>query len=112
MARIKIADLLGTDIRTRAKADMIRSAIKDVNEEVILDFENVIFISRSFADELYNIVEQNENIVLDNLCQIVQSMIDTVRSGRSSKRVFKSNDSEMKRFNDMKSLSKYLSTIL
>lgn len=108
---LKIAELISTDIRSRANANIIRSAIDGIKEGITLDFSGVIFISRSFTDELYNVMGEHKNITVVNTSNIVKSMIDAVTKGRNSKRVFKENDSEIKQFDDMNSLSSFLATI-
>ncbi len=108
---IKIAELISTDIRSRSNADKIRVAIKDANSEVVLDFSNVTFMSRSFADELYNIKTEYANICMVNMSDLVKSMFDAVCHGRSQKRKFDEDKSEMKSFSDIESLSAFLTTI-
>lgn len=46
----KVAELISTDIRSRANVNIIRSAIDGINENIILDFTDVAFMSRSFTD--------------------------------------------------------------
>ncbi len=46
---IKIAELIGADIRSRKKADHIRNSIADYVDEIEFDFNGVEFISRAFA---------------------------------------------------------------
>lgn len=109
--KLEIAELISTDIRSRANAEIIRSAIDGIRGDIILDFAGVVFVSRSFTDELYNIMREHKNISLKNMSNIVISMLDAVTKGRNSKRVFKENDSEIKEFDDMSSLSSFLATI-
>lgn len=107
----KVAELISTDIRSRANVDIIRSAIDGINENIILDFTDVTFISRSFTDELYNLMSEHKNVSLSNMNDFVNSMYNAVVEGRKSKRVFESESSEIKEFDDMKSLASFLSTI-
>jgi len=111
MRRLKIADLISTDIRSRANAEIIKSAIDGIDEDVILDFDGVTFASRSFTDELYNVMCDNKNITVENTSDVVKTMLDAVIEGRKSKRVFKKRDSEIKEFEDMNSLASFLATI-
>mgnify|MGYP001279626667 CR=1 FL=1 len=107
----KVAELISTDIRSRANVDIIRSAIDGINENIILDFTDVTFMSRSFTDELYNLMSEHKNVSLSNMNDFVNSMYNAVVEGRKSKRVFESESSEIKEFDDMKSLASFLSTI-
>lgn len=108
---LKIADLISPDIRSRANMNIIRSAIDGIKEGVTLDFSGVIFVSRSFTDELYNVMKENKNVSLVNMSDFVKSMLEAVTDGRNSKRVFRQNESEIKEFKDMSSLSSFLATI-
>lgn len=107
----KVAELISTDIRSRANVNIIRSAIDGINENIILDFTDVAFMSRSFTDELYNLMSEHKNVSLSNMNDFVNSMYNAVVQGRKVKRVFESEPSEIKEFDDMKSLSSFLSTI-
>lgn len=107
----KVAELISTDIRSRANVNIIRSAIDGINENIILDFTDVAFMSRSFTDELYNLISEHKNISLSNMNDFINSMYNAVVQGRKTKRVFESESSEIKEFDDMKSLSSFLSTI-
>ena len=108
---IKIAELIGVDIRSRKNADYIRNSIAGCAGKVELDFDGVEFISRTFADEVYTIVkENNDNVVLINMEGIVCSMMSVVSDSRTHKRVRKTENANMKEFSDMESLSAYLST--
>lgn len=108
---IKIAELLSTDIRSRANANLIRAAIDGVDDNIILDFAAVTFISRSFTDELYNIMEERKEITLINASDFVKSMLCAVTKGRKNKRILSNENSEIKEFEDMKSLESFLATI-
>lgn len=108
---IKIAELIGTDVRSRSNAGIIQAEIDGEVNEVIIDFSKVTFVSRSFVDELCNIMEKCNNVKLENTTLFIQSMIDAVKQGRNQKRVRSSDDSEIKEFEDIESLSSFLSTI-
>ena len=97
----KISELISTDIRSRANANIIRSAIDGINERIVLDFDGVCFISRSFTDELYNVLEEHKNISFTNTSDNIKAMLT---------RNF-SNSSEIKEFHDFASLSAFLATI-
>ena len=99
----KISELISTDIRSRANANIIRSAIDGINERIVLDFDGVCFISRSFTDELYNVLEEHKNISFTNTSDNIKAMLDAVEKGRKSTRNF-SNSSEIKEFHDFASL--------
>ncbi len=109
--RIKIVELIGSDIRSRQNADHIRNSIANYDDVVELDFNSVEFISRSFADEVYTIVNENrDNVKLKNMKGIVDSMMSVVADSRTHKRVRKTENSNIKEFSDIESLSAYLAT--
>lgn len=106
-----IAELISTDIRSRGNANIIRSAIDGIEGNIILNFADVTFMSRSFTDELYNILDEHKNITLINMSDFVDTMFKTVTQGRNNKRKLVDKESEIKEFDDMKSLSSFLSKI-
>ena len=54
MSRVlRIADIISTDVRSRSRADIIRNELEENRSNLILDFTDVVFMSRSFTDELY-----------------------------------------------------------
>lgn len=50
-------DIYSADLYTRSRASELRSCINQDANEVELDFEQIGFMSRSFADELCNIMD-------------------------------------------------------
>lgn len=106
-----ISELISTDIRSRANANIIRSAIDGIESNIVLDFDGVKFISRSFADELYNVMEEHNGITLTNESDFVKSMMDAVTQGRKNKRTSFEESSEIKEIKDMKGLESFLATI-
>lgn len=105
-----ISKLIGTDVRSRSNAGIIQAVMDDMKEGVILDFSKVTFISRSFADELCNMMESNKKIKLSHMSDLVHAMINAVYSSRKGKRVRPNDDSEIKEFESMEGLSSFLSS--
>jgi hypothetical protein len=103
-----ISELIGTNVRSRSNAGIIQAVIDGVKERVTLDFREVTFVSRSFADELCNIMDDNKNIKLSHMSDLVSAMIHAVSSGRKEKRVRPKDDSEMKEFESMEGLYSFL----
>lgn len=108
--RVNIAELVSTDIRSRYNGNILRAAIDGEEGRITFDFSGVTFISRSFADELYNIINENKNVTVANMCDFVSTMYDTVVKGRTSRRRDEHGNSQMLEFKNMESLSKYLKT--
>lgn len=109
--KINVASLISTDVRSRSNADKIRNEIGNMSKNVTLDFDNVVFISRSFTDELYSIIEYFNNIKIDiiNTSDVVRNMMIAVKNGRVNKRVRPQDDSKIVEFQDLESLSAFLS---
>jgi hypothetical protein len=105
---IKISSLLSSDIRCRDNANILKCQLP-TRGNCMLDFSNVIFISRSFADELYNLVNNSSALVQTcNMCAAVQNMYNAVVSGRSKKRVRHFDSSDIYVCSDMKDLANVL----
>lgn len=75
---------IGCDIRTRARINEI-SSLMNSEESYVLDFSLVEFISRSFADELINMMEDCKGrISIIGTNKEIESMIAIVKDGRDS----------------------------
>lgn len=107
---VKIKDLLGTDIRTRSMIEVFSQSLQK-ESHYLFDMEGVETISRSAADELYNLIEDSHHILLVNMSDFVQKMFDIVAVGRFSPRQLKNNEVNVTYCPDMESLSKCLNTI-
>lgn len=106
-ATINIAALIGTDIRSRANANIIRAAIDGLGG-ADLDLSGVEFISRSFADELYNIAVDCPGVTVSGARGIVASMLAAVEQGRSKPRRRQQDDAEVVDAHDMDTLAHLL----
>ena len=73
--------------------------------------EGVTFISRSFADELYNLTQDNNNVHFLYKEENVQKMMDIVWKGRKKKRTRNTESVIMKNFTSIDEFSKFLQTI-
>ena len=105
---INVKSLIGTEVRSRLNAETIKN---NIDGKTSVDFSGVEFISRSFADELYNIAKDNKDISLVGMSDFVLSMFNVVSNGRSKGRVRKNGTEEIKEFDNLDSLSIFLSTI-
>lgn len=81
---INIGLTIGNDIRTRARINEISSLMR-LGVFYVLDFSLVDFISRSFADELINLMEDSNNrISVIGTNKEIESMIAIVKNGRNT----------------------------
>ncbi len=107
---IHITEIIGNELLARSRAVILHQMIDGNADKIILDFLGVIFITRSFADELCNTLDDfNGKISCINMAQNVETMMTIVSNGRNNKR--KKGEPLMKfhHFNDVKSLSEYIS---
>jgi len=87
--KIDLASLIAKNIATRQSAELIRSEIfriAPLKENIEIDFSNVDFISRSFADEILHLKDEvkkrdiaiqfsNTNNEVENMLKIVTSQV-------------------------------------
>ncbi len=111
---VKVKELLSSDIRSRCNAEAIRNEVINADcKEICVDLSGVIFMSRSFTDELLNIIDNSEDktIHIINAEGVAKSMIDIVSVSRKKKRVLSDDDSQITELKDMSSLEKFFATI-
>lgn len=108
---INLAKLISTDIRSRANADLIRREMEKSNgQSMIIDMESVVFISRSFADELLEI-QDTKRIRIINAHDSVKTMLDIVSKSRQKERVYKDSNSNVVVLNNMAALDSFFARI-
>ena len=74
-------DLYGKELHTRQVIERLTDSLQD-QDEYLLDMKGVEMISRSAADELYNISHGIKKIDIINLEPFVEKMISAVTLGR------------------------------
>ncbi len=80
---IDISTTIGTDIRTRSRIRQLTEHI-DAAQDYDIDFSNVEFISRSFADELISFVDSSDGrINCVHMPQHISELLDIVRRNRN-----------------------------
>ena len=107
--KIQIYSSLGRDLRTRSffRRD-IEHLIKNVSSKITLDFTEVEFISRSVADEIFNVLCDHPNVVLSGMTGDVDMMYSVVEKSRNNPRVFPSDDNiNVVQLNTLKDLDNY-----
>ena len=78
---IKIQEKYGAELHTRNMVESIAHSLEPTNL-YLLDMKNVEQISRSAADELYNLTHNNSNVDLINIEPLVEKMLSAVKLGR------------------------------
>lgn len=112
---IVISELIRGELRSRTEAKKVYTKALELNtKDICIDFGEVCFMSRSFADELCNIIESLESmgikVDVKNECDSIDLMMKIVKGNRNKPKSIKEN-SEVKIFYDIDSLSKFLRTI-
>jgi len=110
---IRLMDIYSADLYTRSRASELRSCINQDANEVELDFEQIGFMSRSFADELCNIMDDMKGTTFSftNRNSDVEIMLTKVMESRRKERKRGISNAKMYEFKDMESLSEFLLTM-
>lgn len=83
MTHLHLQSIFGEHLHLREVVRNIRQRIAH-HPEVELDFEDVIFVTRSFADELHNLLEEREGLRLLHLNPDVSRMLEIVKHSRQN----------------------------
>ena len=78
---INIHEQYGAELHTRQMMERLASTLQPENE-YLLDMSGVEQISRSAADELYNVTHSDLHVDLINLEPFVEKMLSAVTKGR------------------------------
>jgi len=78
---INIQEQYGAELHTRQMMERLAASLSPENE-YLLDMEGVEQISRSAADELYNLTHSEMHVDLINLEPFVEKMLSAVTKGR------------------------------
>ena len=78
---INIQEQYGAELHTRQMMERLAASL-DANNEYLLDMSGVEQISRSAADELYNLTHSDIHVDLINLGPFVEKMLSAVTKGR------------------------------
>lgn len=100
---LKIADQFGTEFRTRSLVERLGASLV-AEDEYMFDMSGIELISRSAADELYNI-SMSHHVEIIHMAPFVQQMYDAVKLGRFQPRQHLSSDVEFIQCKDLHTLS-------
>ena len=78
---IKIQEQFGAELHTRSMIEHLAESF-DPNNSYLLDMSGVDQISRSAADELYNLTHGSIHVDMINVEPFVEKMLSTVTLGR------------------------------
>lgn len=111
MNRIFISKILSTDLKSRANVHTLYLSVKDMNlDEVIFDFSNVNFATRSFLDEFYNVFIKGHHVKLENVPNEIAIILDTVSRTQNKTKNFKQQDN-VKSFKTVDDFCSYMTSI-
>lgn len=107
---IRLYDIYRADLFSRAKAAELASHISSDADSVVLDFSGIGFMSRSFADELYNIIAAQAPRTFDFVGRShdIESLMQKVADGRTRERKFGIQHPQMLTFDTKDSLAVFL----
>lgn len=107
---IRLLDIFGTDLFSRAKATELNAIIDPNADEVTIDFQGINFMSRSFTDELLNIFEANQGKSFHFLkCnEDIIMMLSIVSNGREHERNLGITHPKMYKFENSIKLGDFL----
>ena len=107
---IKLIDIYHADLFSRSKAVELAGHINETAEEVVLDFQGIGFMSRSFADELYSITHSLPGVsfTYQGRIDVVETMMDKVAEGRTRERRMGISHPVMYKFDSKQELMDFL----
>ncbi len=107
---LSLKNIYEADLFSRSRVSQLLQYINNDADEVVLDFDGINFISRSFADELCNVIDDNKDrkFVFTRQASEVQTMLSRVQEGRKQERKRGIMHPQMHSFNNMESLSSFL----
>lgn len=111
MKTLKIFELIGSEGRSRVNVAKLGLETLSVSEEIVLDFSNVNFLSRSFTDEVVTQLHERK-YAIKNSNTVIANMFKAVIDGRSKTRVHPTQHSSVKSFSSIVELSRYLNFAL
>lgn len=106
---IKVFDSIGREGRSRINTSKLHLTDINASDTVILDFQGVDFLSRSFTDEIISQLGKRK-YTLVHANSIITNMFHAVEEGRKKPRTHNGDNSVIRRFNSMAELSRFLNS--
>ena len=88
---IKINEVYGDELHTRQIIERLKSSLNS-EDDYLLDMRGVQRVSRSAADELYNLTHTSKRVEIINLEPYVEKMLSAVVLGRFLPRHYEQSD--------------------
>lgn len=104
----QLSHKIGIELIARSRAVSLAIELSEKPGSIVLDFMGVVFVSRSFADELCNISDQFKGrIEFINMDDHIKEMIDGVSEIRRRGRERGRTPAKFHKFDDVRSLSEF-----
>ena len=116
MITIDITSILSPDLKSRSRANDLLLFVKNSNEsEVIIDFSKVMFATRSFIDEFYNLLLKDASslpfkVEITNVPEDIQAMITSVSKTQTKVKTIRPT-SNVDIFENVDDLLHFMSTV-
>ncbi|MBQ9878155.1 MAG: hypothetical protein IJM29_04530 [Bacteroidales bacterium] len=116
MRTIDVAQILSPDLKSRVRVNDLKLFIENSKEdEVILDFSNIKFATRSFIDEFYNAFLKSPElnpfkVEITNVPEDINEIFKSVSNTQTHVKIIPSQ-TPVRSFKSAEELIKYLSTV-
>lgn len=96
MERVYISEILSTDLKSRALVATLADILDKYNtKDIILDFKDVYFATRSFIDEFYNVMLRERHYKVENMNNDIQYLLDVVKGTQNAKKTVETKYKEV-----------------
>lgn len=116
MITIDITEILSQDLKSRSRASDLLLYVRNCNEsEVMIDFQNVKFATRSFIDEFYNLFIKTSSslpfrVEIENVPEDIQAILTAVSNTQTRAKTIQPS-SRVRRFQNVEELLNYMNSV-
>lgn len=107
---------MSPDLKSRSRANDLMLFVKNTNEtEIIIDFSKVMFATRCFIDEFYNLFLKDSSLLpfkveITNVPEDIQAIITSVSKTQTKVKTIRPT-AKVLNFKNMDDLLKYMNTV-
>ncbi len=111
MNRVYISKRLSADLKSRSTVHTLLLSLGNENlDNIVFDFSNVNFATRSFLDEFYNVFIKEHSAKVDNVPSEIAIILDTVSRTQERQKNIQEEDS-VKSFKTVDDFCSYMSLL-
>jgi len=111
MKRVYITQRLSADLKSRSTVHTLYLSMQSEDiDNVIFDFSNVNFATRSFLDEFYNVFVKNHHVKLEHVPNEISIILDTVSKTQEKKKSLP-EQSNIQSFKTVDDFCSYMSSL-